>query len=232
MPEPSKYFIKLNYPENWKSLSVAEKKEIANNISIKLGAHISYTGHIWHEILTWFDYKSTGFISEFDSAFSLEDGFSNLLGTYLAEKVLNENRENYNNLLTEAIYEELERLGVQPREVAKKAARNTKRKRNLDIGLDDDYVTPWILPVPSVPESLEAKPKAYPIPNIDILTEHGFSMKLEIEPRELFEKRKILRVAGKRKRIIPKDDFPTIMNYIKKQAIEKYKFDINVPNGE
>ena len=232
MPEPSNYFIELNYPENWKALSLEEKKRIANEISIKLGAHISYMGTTWHEILTWFDYKSTGLISEFGSAFSLEDGFSNLLGTYLAEKVLTENKGDYNTSLTRALDEEIRSLGVQPRKIARKSTRDTKRKRNLDIGLDDGYVTPWIIPVDSVPESMSAKPKAYPVPNTDILSKYGFSMKFEIEPHELFEKGKILNIAGQRKRINPTQDFPKIMNYIKKQAVEKYKFDINVPSGE
>ena len=37
MTEPSKYFIELNYPENWKALSLEEKKKISREISIKLG---------------------------------------------------------------------------------------------------------------------------------------------------------------------------------------------------
>ena len=232
MPEPSKFFIELSYPEYWDKLSVAEKEKIANEVSIRLGAYVSYTGTTWREILTWFGYRAIIFIPEFESAFSVEDSFSDLLGTHLAEKVLTENKEDFSSSLTKALNEELQKLKVKSAAVAKKAARNTDRKRNLDIGLDDGYVTPWILPLEDVPESLEAKPRACPFPNLDILSKHGFSMKFEIEPRELFEKGKILRVAGKNKRIDPQTDFPVIMNYIKEQAVNKYQFDVNVPYSD
>ena len=55
-------------------------------------------------------------------------------------------------------------------------------------------------------------------------------MKFEIEPRE-WEKGKILKIIypdekeGK-KRLEPSLHFPMIMNYIKKDAVEKYDFDI------
>ncbi len=229
MPEPSKYFIELDYPEYWGRISVAEKEKIANEISIKLGAHVSYAGSTWHEILTWFGYRALIFIPEFDSAFTVEDNFSNLLGIYLAEKVLTENKDNYNSSFTKALDKELWRLRVKPGKFARQAAKNIEKKRNLDIGLDDGYVTPWILPLEDVPESLEAKPRAYPVPTLDVLLKYGFSMKLEIEPRELFEKGKILSIAGKRKRIDPETDFPIIMDYIREKAVNEYGFPVNVP---
>ncbi len=229
MTEPSKFFIELSYPEYWGNTSVAEKERIANEISIELGAYICYAGTTWREILTWFGYRAVVFIPEFESAFSLEDSFSDLLGTRLARKVLTENNGNYNSSFTKALDEELRRLKAKPGKVAKRAARNADGKRNLDIGLDDGYVTAWLLPLEDVSESLEAKPRAYPVPTLDILSKYGFSMKFEIEPRELLEKGIILRVAGKRRRIDPKMDFPVIMAYIRDKAVNKYGFAVNVP---
>ncbi len=54
-------------------------------------------------------------------------------------------------------------------------------------------------------------------------------MKFEIEPRELFAKGKILRVAGKSKRINPQTDFRTIIDYIREKAVNVYGFPVNVP---
>ena len=120
-------------------------------------------------------------------------------------------------------------MNAKSGKIAKKASKNAAGKRNFDIGLDDGYVTPWILPLEDVPESLEARPKAYPVPNLELLSKYGFSMKFEIEPREFFQKGKILRIAGKRKRINPKTDFPVIMGYIREKAVNEYGFPVDVP---
>jgi len=98
------------------------------------------------------------------------------------------------------------------------------KKRNFDIGLDDGYVTPSI--IQSVPGCEGAEPKLYPVPNLDFLSEYGFSVKLEIEPR-VHEKNEILSIVysengERRKRIEPDIHFAAIMNYIKEEAITKY----------
>ena len=98
MREPSQYFIKLNYPDYWNNISQSLREKVAKDVSISIGSHLTYTGATWHEILTWFGWKSTIIIPEFDSAFSCEDNFSNLLGVYLAEKVLREDKNNFSNL--------------------------------------------------------------------------------------------------------------------------------------
>ena len=226
MREPSKYLVELEYPGYWQSLSLAEKERIASDLSVSLGAYICHVGATWHEILTWFGYKSTGIIPEFYSAFTVEDVFSNLLGSYLAEKVLNDNEHDFDKLLTEAIREELEKLGVQPRYAARQAAKQTRGKRNFDIGLGDGYVTPWLMSISGIPGCNGVRAESYPVPDTDILCEYGFSMVLEIEPREL-EKGRLLKVAGKRRTINPETDFPVIMKYVLKQAVSRYGYDVS-----
>ncbi len=129
MTEPSRFFIELSYPEYWGKTSVAEKEKIANEISIELGAYICYAGTTWREILTWFGYRAVVFIPEFESAFSLEDSFSDLLGTRLARKVLTENEGHFDSSLTKALDEELRKLKAKPGKVAKKAAKCRQKKK-------------------------------------------------------------------------------------------------------
>ena len=69
------------------------------------------------------------------------------------------------------------------------------KKRNFDIGLDG-YVTPTL-----VPGICRDEPVTYPVPNLDILEEYGFSMEYEIKPNVL-EQGDIFRAAGE-KRIYP-----------------------------
>jgi hypothetical protein len=79
--EPSRYFVELTYPQGWDALPADEKERVAREVSRQLGQYLAYTAMTWHEILTWFGFKPKGYRSEFPSAFSWEDNYSNLLGT-------------------------------------------------------------------------------------------------------------------------------------------------------
>jgi hypothetical protein len=240
--EPSRYFVKLTYPENWERLAPKDKERIAHHVSIELGQYFAYVAATWHEILTWFGYRPKAFQSEFPSAFSWEDVFSNLLGTHIAVLALEDAEHDFSESVTLALDRELKNLGAQPAQTARRAAEKVRglwfsrplfftimQRRNFDVGLNDGLVTPWL--VPSLPECQGAQAQPLPIPKLDLLHEHGFSMKLEIEPRE-WEKDKILRIvlpdAKKRgKRLEPAVDFPRIMDYIKKDAVRRYGPDVD-----
>lgn len=233
--ECSKHFVQFDYPEYWENQPQKSREKIAHKISLELGPYLAYTSLTWHEILTWFEIHFAG-KPNFDSAFSWEDSFSNLLGTRLAIKAIQDTKHNYDKAMTLAINKELEKLGVQPRDVAISASEKMRgkwfkgnilvdtKRRNFDIGLDG-YVTPTL--VPNLQECEKALPFSYPVPKPKLYI-YGFSMLYEIEPRE-WEKGKILKMvylSSKRKRLKPKFHFSIIMDYIKRRAIEKgYDFD-------
>jgi hypothetical protein len=77
-------------------------------------------------MLTWYGYKSVGFVPEFHSSFSWEDSLSNLLGTYLATKALRDTAHSYDQAMTMVLNEEMRKLGVQPAAVAKQASRSVQ----------------------------------------------------------------------------------------------------------
>ena len=245
LKECSRYFVQLTYPEYWKYLLQKEKEHIAHDISIRLGQYFAYTAITWHEILTWFGFKAIGLYPEFPSAFSWEDTFSNLLGTHIAVLALQDVEHPYNEAVTLAIDRELEKLNVQPKHTAIRAAEKVRglwfsgdflflvdiKRRNFDIGLDDGFVTPWIVPSLGECEGAEAQP--YPVPNPDLLSEYGFSMKFEVEPRE-WEKDKILKITyqdrkERKKRLEPAIHLAPIMDYIKEDAVKKYGLDVGIP---
>jgi hypothetical protein len=246
--EPSLYFVQLAYPENWKDLSQADRENIAYDVSIRLGQYFAYTATTWHEILTWYGYKAIGFYPEFPSAFSWEDTFSNLLGIRIGAMALRDAEHGFDEAVTLILDQELEKLGAQPRLTAIRAAQKVRglwfstallfcvdiMGRNFDIGLDDGSITAWIVPSVSGCEAAEAQ--TYPVPNLDFLSKYGFSMKLEIEPRE-WEKGKILKAAypdrkKRKKRIEPIVHFATIMDHIKAEAAEKYGYDVASHHSE
>ncbi len=243
--EPSVYYVELTYPENWDNYSSKTRKRIAREVSISLGQYFSYTATTWHEIVTWFGYKCSGIYSEFPSAFSWEDTISNLLGTYVAAEALWDREHSFKKAVTIALDKELRKLEVQPSDVAKAASEDirgnwysgglvffvTMHKRNLDIGLDDRFVTPWT--VPSVCQCNGSVPRMFLTPNTDILSEYGFSMKFEIKPR-LWESGKIMKIVyrgmkKRKKRLEPAIHFGPIMDYIREDAKRRYGDDVENP---
>ena len=231
--EPSRYRVKLSYPENWDDLSLEEQETIAREVSICLGQYFAHTSLIWHEILTWYGFSSTWIFSENISAFSWEDTYSDLLGTCLATQALRGTQQKYDEAMTALIDEAFRELDVQPSKVARRAAREVNgkwfsggyyffvdmKKRNFDTGLSDGQIMPWL--VPDI--CPDAEPMPYRVPGLDVLSQHGFEMELEIESREM-EKGRIYHDLGLKNRkghIQPAVHFPEILEAIKKQAIKK-----------
>jgi hypothetical protein len=189
-------------------------------------------------MITWFGYRELMVFSKFESAFSWEDVYSNILGVRAAAEALRDPGRMYDKAVTAAIDRHLRELGVQPADIAKQAAAKMKgkwfsgslvvnvRKRNLDIGLDDGYITP--VTVPSVVPCAGAKPRSYPVPTLDALARHGFTVEVAIEPRTVTKK--VLGIAGAagkgRYRIVPEEDFPVLMDRIREEAVEKHGFDV------
>jgi len=241
--EPSRYFVRLTYPENWEHLSQKDKEQIAYNVSIRIGQYIAFCATNWHEIITWFGYRSKGLEPEFPSAFTWEDIFSHLIGTHVAVIAIEDTDHTYNEAVTLALEKELQRLGVQSGHTSKRASESVRgrwfsgdyyfitiNKRNLDIGLDDGFVTPWLIPSVSECEGAVAQP--YPVPDIGTISEYGFSVKFEIEPR-IWQEKAILNAAysnsnRKGKRIDPVIHFAPIMDYIKKDAVRRYGPDVDI----
>lgn len=238
--EPSEYLVKIKYPENWDGQ--VDKENIAREISIEIGQNLAYDSMIWHEIITWYGYKFTGVFSEYISAFSWEDVYSDIIGIEIAGRALRKDSDKYDSVMTKLIYDELHDLDVQPVSVAKKAEKKVKgkwykgliypfatlKKRNMDIGIDDGYVTPWL--VPGVCQN--TKPFLVAVPNLDLLQKYGFSIEVMIEPKVRIKK-KLLRVAypdGKGKYIEPAAQFPEFMRDIINNEKKRNGKDVDVPN--
>ena len=231
--EPSQYWVKIFYPENWDDLSLEDRETIAREVSISLGQYFAHTSLIWHEILTWYGFSSTWIFSENISAFSWEDTYSDLMGTCLATQALRDTQRTYDEAMTALINEALLELDVQPSKVARRAVREVNgkwfsggyyffvdmKKRNFDTGLSDGQITPWL--VPDI--CPDAEPIPCLVPGLDVLSQHGFEMELEIESREM-EKGRIYRDLGlkdRKERIRPTVHFPEILEVIKKQMAKK-----------
>jgi hypothetical protein len=232
----SKSFITFTYPDDWDSLPQIEQMAIAKEVALAVGPYLTFTMTTWHEMLTWYGFKCIGPFPEFPSAFSWEDSYSNLLGTIIAVRALQDSEHKYNEAVKIALDQEMEKLGIQPARVARQASESVRgqwftgniifhvkmMKRNFDIGLGNGYITPTL--VPGLAVCPDAQPMPLPVPRLDVLDKHGFSMNLEIEPHE-WERGKILRIVygnQPQKRIKPQEHFALIMDDIRRQAAALY----------
>jgi hypothetical protein len=225
--ELSTHRVSFSYPHNWDDLPKEEKERIADEVAFAVGPYVAYAATMWHEILTWFGTHYMLFEPEFNSAFSWEDSYSNLLGTHVAVKAMRDKEHSYDKAMTIAIDEELARLDVQPRSVAIAAAEKVRGKwytgnfkvdtfmRNFDMGLDDGFVSPVV--IPDVAEC-DGATVDYPAPNVDILDEYGLAMTYEIKANVL-EQGKVFKVIDAN-RIYPARHYPVIMAHITKEATE------------
>ncbi|MBM4027887.1 MAG: DUF4056 domain-containing protein [Planctomycetes bacterium] len=232
----SRSYVTFSYPEDWDRRSKVEQMAIAREVAMAVGPYLAWTLTTWHEMLTWYGFKCIGPFPEYPSAFSWEDSYSNLLGTIIAIRALNDSEHSYNDAVKIALDQEMQRLGVQPAHVARQASESVRgkwftgnvifqvnmMKRNFDIGLENGYLTPTL--VPDVAQCPDAEPMLYPIPRLAVLREHGFSMKMEIEPHE-WERGKLLRIVHddkRQKRIDPEEHFPILMRQIRLEAANRY----------
>jgi hypothetical protein len=240
--EPSLYTVRITYPQNWQNLSQADKENIANDVSIKLGQYFAFSATTWHEIITWFGFKSKGFEPEHPSAFTWEETFSNLFGVHVATLALQDAQHTFNEAVTFVLIEELQKLDVQSGHISKRASKSVRgkwftgdfffidmKKRHFDLGLDDGFVTPCLIPFVSDCKGTEAQ--SLPVPNLDSLSEFGFSVKFEIEPR-MWEGAAILKAAypdrsQRKKRLEPVIHFAPIMDYIREDAVKRYGPDVD-----
>ena len=91
-------------------------------------------------------------------------------------------------------------------------------QRDLDIGLDDGELTPWLIPGLCT----DAEPHSYPIPTLDF-GRHGFAIEYSINPAI---HRKVTEVLGHEfDRLVPHVHFPIIMAHIEKQEILRFSGD-------
>jgi hypothetical protein len=103
--------LDLGYEGGEKKLSISIPSGLTDNDLVLLAGRIAYDISIWHEIATWFGVSSVPLVSEQFSSFSVEDGYSNLLGVFLGMEAV-KSRLPYEEAMTLLVYEKLEKLGV------------------------------------------------------------------------------------------------------------------------
>lgn len=150
--------------------------------SLALAQRIAYQLSVVHEITSWYDVSTFSAISEKVSAFSPEDNYSNLLGTYVGRDSV-VSPLPYDESVTAAIRAALTRLAVVSSADSRAAFEttdgtwwdrskilpdpNVTKRRNLDWG--PERVAPWRVTEPPASCGAAAKEPAVvlEIPSVD-----------------------------------------------------------------
>ncbi len=195
--EGSIFIITLHYPPGGLSGMSAPgnyqaEELIADDLAIRVAQRVTFLMMTWHEVLTWYGYRTIGIIDEQPSAFTWDDTMSHYVALHIAGRVLREtSAESYDDRMTVAIRDELKDLGALSPALTDKAAyaveglwweHGKPLKRQVDIGLFDNTIQPWLIPGFS-PES--SSPETFTLPTLTDVQGHDFSgfYSVQIEPR-------------------------------------------------
>jgi hypothetical protein len=228
--DPSTFIFHITYPPDFRMRPKGEQDRMIYETSLELAQYGAWYMVTWHEALTWFG-MTAFFMPQFHSAFAWEDSYSNLLGTVLGGKAIRHTNSDFNAAMTMVIKDELNMLGVRSRDIARAASEKMRGTwyegnvdvkmlfRGLDIGADDGFVSPTL--VPGV--CPQAQPMKYPIPTLSTVQRYGFKAELEIKSSGGATNRclEIIYPNGQYGRILPATHLPIIMKTVRQQAIEK-----------
>jgi hypothetical protein len=171
--EPSVYIVHLEYPPFWKTLSPGDKKQLAHELSIRIAQRLAMLMMTWHELLTWFDYRSVVFVSERPSAFTWDDTGAHAFGVTVGGRALRDTNGDWDGAVTEALDSLLRQLSpVTPEQTVaavnqiegKWWSGSEPLKRDIDTGWDGQPIVPWL--VPDLPFCKDATPYHYELPGL------------------------------------------------------------------
>ncbi len=149
------YHCDLSYPSFWARLSLGERTRLIDELSRRGALEAAFDFSNWREILTWYDFHNVPGLKEKSSAFSFEDVPSHAVGLAVVGRVLRDPDCPFDEAVTRELDRELDRLEVATKSVYQEAMDLTEGRwwgpkaclrRNLDTGLDDGFIDPWIVP--------------------------------------------------------------------------------------
>ncbi len=236
--EPSLFHLTIHYPDDWSTLADDERDALIRELSIRMGQRVSYLLSTWHEIITWFGYKTTIIIPEHSSAFTYDDIVSHLVGLQVADAALRDPDRDYDAAVTHALDAALKRLGMVSKKQAAEAIDKVKglwwewdgsKKRYLDIGMEGESIDPWL--VRGLSFCTDGEGESFTVPTLNTVMDRDFSRfcDVQIEPRIMESNRIRSELEPRPERIRPKDHFPQLMERIHAQMAKVLGPDVSQP---
>lgn len=222
--EPSTYLVTLCYPEDWSRIGANERAKLIDELALRIAQRVAFDVMTWHEIITWYGYKSTIVIPENSSAFTYDDVPSHALGVQLAAKALRSGLD-YDQEMSRLLDRAMLELGAVDRETLDLAVERAKgswwdglgkpKARLLDIGTGDGVIEPWL--VEGLVEGLSDKePIQFRVVGMDDIGGRDFTgfYLVQIDPNVLegFDVRGV--IGSDHEYVNPDTDFPLLITDI------------------
>jgi len=230
LAEPDKFVLTFTYPSDWRVMAAQERESLAHELALLLAQELAWISTTWHEIITFYGYKSTVIIPEDQSSFTYDDMVSHIVGMQVAAAALRDPDRDFNVAATAALEQRLKELGVVTEHQCGDAIRAVEGlwwgggdsyKRQLDIGFDDGEIMPWLVPDFEPCGSVIADPML--LPSLETLRGRDFSdfMTVEIAPNfvEWDSVQSLLPGDPPPERVRPYEHFPIIMEDIRARLI-------------
>lgn len=210
LAEPSVYRLEISYPEAWYELGPEERARLAREVAIRAATIAAHRSMAWHELLTWYGYKSTGIISEEGSAFTYEDSVSHAVGEVVAERALmaapGVDARAFGEAATVALEEVLRELGAVDVETGRAVVESVKGEWWSSFKAEAHHVAGagTLRVKPRVVEGVKACQGArvhrFRLYDLDELSDHPVTptMRLWIDPRVSEEGRILDDLAAER----------------------------------
>lgn len=225
----------INYPSDWQSKNASEKQKIAKEVALLIAQNGSFYDGIWYEAITWYGYNCTYIMSDFQSAFSWEDLYSDYAGCLVALQAIKQGGD-FNSTVTRlkqkfvtdsipVSRDEAERItksvkGSWSRQDFGIARTYTIIKRNMDIGVGDGTVDPSL-----IPGFATGTPDRLPIPKMSDLEKYGFKLRIQID--RPWQASTIKSKLGINRPVEPKD-FPKMIQIIANDAKNRHSFSVDM----
>jgi hypothetical protein len=233
------FHLRFNYPSDWTLLSDAQRETLVDELAIRVGQQLGYLMMTWHEVQTWYGYKSSGLFSESASAFTYDDIVSHVVGAEVAGDAMRvagmKAGTAFDAAVTGVLSERLSAMGaLRPAGTREAVARvsgswwdgGRPLKRQLRVGLTSGVVTPWL--VPGLGDDAAGVP-AYAIPRLGEVGGRDFSsfVIIELEPRAWEANRIRAQLPEKPERFCPQHDLPRLLDVIRLEMRAQFGDDVD-----
>jgi hypothetical protein len=235
--EGSAFIVTLRTPSD---LSNAGGNDVADELAIRIGQRLGYLMMTWHEMITWFGYRTILFIDESPSAFTYDDTMSHVVGLRVAGRALRDRSgRSFDDSATTALHKELAALGaVTPGETERAAraveglwwSRGKPLKRHLEIGLLDDTIRPWL--IPGLHLMRDTEPESFRLPTLDDVFGHDYRglYSVRIDPGVRMAERIRRELPPAHPTLLEADrDFPVLLEIVRSQMQHRLRPDVDQP---
>jgi hypothetical protein len=221
--EPSVFTVTFDYPAFWPLLEASDRARILDDVAIRCAQQIAYAALTWHEILTWYGYKTAVVLPEQQSAFTYEDGTSHLLGVSIGGDALRSG-ESFDAAVTRGLNESLARLEVVDVDAMLAAVdsvegewwSNGQVMRRMVVYDEFEFsIVPWLVPsCDACPTQSPVRLRLASLTDVEGLPFDNF-WSMTIEPKVLETWRIMSRLPADVDVVDPALHFPILLNDIR-----------------